>query len=408
MRILWVKPDFLHPTTRGGQIRTLEMLRCLHRSHEVHYVGLYDGTYPEALERASEYCSRYYAIPHQPPSKDSPLFAVQLARSLFSPMPVAVSRWISAKARRKIEELLAREGFDTLVCDFLASAPNIPDISRAVLFQHNVESMIWARRAEHARNPVEKRYLQLQHKRMRAVEADWCHRAGRVVAVSAADAGIMQREFGVAHVSEVATGVDVDYFAPPPESAPGADLVFVGSMDWYPNEDGVGFFLREVWPRIVDRRPETTVAIVGRKPPTGIAAQAQADARITVTGTVPDVRPYFWGARASIVPLRIGGGTRLKIYEAMAAGVPVISTSIGYEGLPLTPGRDLEVADTAEEFAARCMRLLEDPAAARCMGHAGRELVKQKYSWETVVRGFEAILAAGPRPSGNLPAGLLR
>ena len=133
-------------------------------------------------------------------------------------------------------------------------------------------------------------------------------------------------------ISTIATGVDLDYFAPPAAVPLAHDLVFVGSMDWMPNIDAVNYFLDEIFPRITALRPGTTLAIVGRTPTPELRARASRDARITVTGTVPDVRPWLWGARLSVVPLRIGGGTRLKIYEAMAAHLPVVSTSVGAEG----------------------------------------------------------------------------
>lgn len=398
MRILWVKADFLHPTTRGGQIRTLSILRELHRRHEITYVGLDHGD-PEGPARAPEYCSHCYAIPHRAPSHSSPGFAWQLARGLVSPLPVAVARWRSLAQRRKVEELLAAESFDSLVCDFLFPAPNIPDLSTAVLFQHNLETLIWRRRAEHA--PAASRwYLALQARRMAVFEAEVCRRAGHIIAVSRQDAERMRSEFAAVRVSEIPTGVDLDYFAPPAAPvAPVADLVFVGSLDWAPNIDGLDLFQREILPRIHARRPEVTVALVGRDPPDRIRRWSQADGRVTVTGTVPDVRPYLWGSRLSIVPLRIGGGTRLKIYEAMAAGLPVVSTTIGAEGLPLRPDEHIAIADTPEDFAAACCHLLENEPARQAMARAGRQLVSAQFGAANVARVFEEILAAGPRPN---------
>src|SRR5207253_7221717 len=176
----------------------------------------------------------------------------------------------------------------------------------------------------------------------------------------ATDAAEMRRLFGVTRVSEIPTGVNIEYFLPPePRPSGGADLVFVGSLDWLPNVDGVLYFVREILPLIRRRRPECTLAVVGRTPPPKIAQLGEGDARIRVTGTVPDIRPYLWDSAIAIVPLRIGGGTRLKIYEAMAARIPVVSTSIGAEGLTVDPTRDIRIADRPEDFAARCIELLE-------------------------------------------------
>jgi glycosyltransferase involved in cell wall biosynthesis len=398
MKILWVKSDFLHPTNRGGQIRTLEMLRRLHRRHEIHYVAYDIPAYPEGPRRAGEYSTRAYPLPHRVPSHRSPAFAVQLAAGLFSPLPVAVSRYRSAVMARTIAELRRSVPFDRLVCDFIAPAPNIPDLGRWVLFQHNVETMIWRRHHASAPDPFRKLYFGLQAARMFAFERQACQAAGHIVAVSPVDRETMRGLFGVERISHITTGVDLEWFAPPPATPPGAHLVFLGSMDWLPNIDGVRYFVREIFPLIRRRRPGCTLAIVGRTPPPSIQAFAQDDPHITVTGTVPDVRPYLWAAQISIVPLRIGGGTRLKIYESMAARVPVVSTSIGAEGLAVSHPDNIRLADTPESFAAACLDLLEDSAARQQLAAAGYELVASRFSWEEVTRAFEGILESLPQP----------
>ena len=399
MKILWVKSDFLHPTDRGGQIRTLEMLKCLHQHHEIHYVAFDDGKNPEGLKRSSEYCSRAYAVPHKVPPRRSVRFAGQLLAGLVLPLPVSVQRYTSKRMKRQIESLLERDEFDSLVCDFLFPALNIPDISRAVLFQHNVESIIWRRHVDQATNPAKRAYFGLQARRMEAFERDMCRRAGKVIAVSAVDSRTMDSLFGVKNVEAVQTGVDIAYFAPPPSPAPKADLIFVGSMDWLPNIDGVKFFSTEILPLIRKERPHCRVALAGRRPTQAIQDLARHDKDILVTGTVPDVRPFLWGSSVSIVPLRIGGGTRLKIFEAMAARLPVVSTAVGAEGLPVKNGKHIAIADTPELFARRCLDLLASEDRRRAMAAEAWTLVSEQFSWEAVAREFEAMLATGPKPN---------
>ena len=159
MKLLWVKTDFLHPTTRGGQIRTLELLRCLHRKHEIHYVAFDDPNAPEGLERASEYSSKVYPIDSKVVDKESPAFLIELIVGLFSRIPVAVQRYRSAHMRDQVERLLQQEHFDCIVCDFLFPAPNLSNLSSCILFQHNVEAVIWQRRTEHASDPLRRLYL---------------------------------------------------------------------------------------------------------------------------------------------------------------------------------------------------------------------------------------------------------
>ena len=392
MKLLWVKTDFLHPTTRGGQIRTLELLRCLHRKHEIHYIAFNDPNSPEGLERAGEYCSKAYPIDSKVVDKESPAFLVELFVGLFSRMPVAVRRYHSARMRAQVERLMQREVFDHIVCDFLFPAPNLPDLTSCVLFQHNVEAIIWKRRTDHAPGPLHRQYVKLQADRMLRYEGEVCRRVRKVIAVSEPDAVLMQEWYGVKRVEAVPTGVDADYFQARTPVPPAADLVFVGSLDWAPNIDGIDWFQREVLPLILRRKPDCSVAIVGRKPPRVIQELRSRYPGVQVTGTVPDVRPWLWGSKVSIVPLRVGGGTRLKIFEAMAAGIPVVSTTIGAEGLGARDGDTIRIADTPEDFAAACITLLDDAAERERLRDQALQMVTEKYSWEAVASAFEKLL----------------
>lgn len=406
MKILWVNTNFLHPTTKGGQIRSLEMLRNLHGRHEIHYAAIEDPAHPEAPALSREYCTRAYPFRRRIPSRNSLVFAAQVAAGLFSSVPIAVSRFHSPELGWFLEKLMRRERFDRAVCDHLAPTSYFPNLEDGILFQHNMETLIWRRRAEHAADPFRRFYFRLQSERMFEYERKVCRAAGHVVAVSPEDARLMRAQLGVTRITEIPTGVNVRFFSPPPIARRYADLVFVGSMDWSPNIDGVLYFVREILPLIRRKRPHCTLAIVGRAPAARIREMARNDPRILVTGTVPDVRPYLWGSSVSIVPLRIGGGTRLKIYEAMAAGVPVVSTTVGAEGLEVHPPEDIRIADKPEEFAARCVELLEDPAECRSVSQAAREMVASRFSWEQVTRSFERILESDLR-SGGCPSPVL-
>ncbi len=396
MKVLWVNTNFLHPTTKGGQIRTLEILRHLSRTHEIHYVAIEDPKHPEAPQQAAEYCARAYPFRHAIPGRRSLAFARQLVGNCFSEMPLAVSRFHSPELGEFLAGLIRTERFDRAVVDHLAPTSYFPDLPHSLFFQHNVETMIWRRHVEHAPDPVRRAFFRMQADRMFEYERRACLAAGHIVAVSAVDAGMMRSLFGVERISEIPTGVNIEYFTPPPAAPPVADLVFVGSMDWLPNIDGVTWFARDVLPLIRKRRPECSVAIVGRMPPPKIAALAEQLPNVIVTGTVPDVRPHLWGAAVSIVPLRIGGGTRLKIYEAMAAGVPVVSTTVGAEGLHVEPPNDIRMGDTAEEFADQCIELLANPAERAALASRAREMVTTSFSWEHVAACFSSTLEQAP------------
>ena len=396
MKILWVKADFLHPTNRGGQIRTLEMLKWLHRKHEVHYAGMAEPGETEGPERAGEYSSRHWVVRHSAPNRRSPRFLPHLLAGLHSSVPVAISLRKSLEMKELISRLVGETRYDSVVCDFLTPAINLPSLQQAVLFQHNVETMIWRRHAEQAANPLARWYFGRQARAMEEFERSVCRSVRQVIAVSETDAATMRGQFGLSEVPWVPTGVDTAYFAPRAGKTPDpkfdSDLLFLGSMDWMPNIDGVRWFVAEILPRIQARRPGTRLTICGRRPSPEIERLASGNEGITVTGTVDDVRPYLWGSRLSIVPLRVGGGTRLKIYEAMAAALPAVSTTIGAEGLTYTDGLHLHIADSPEAFAQCCLDLLKAPGEATAMGEAARALVTEHFSWEGISDRFASIL----------------
>lgn len=402
MKILWVNPHFLHPARQGGQIRTLEMLRHLHRWHEIHYVALENQATAESLERSSEYCTKAYPIPHKLPPSGGAWFALQTLGNLIDPLPLAITRYRSDAMRNEVVRLLMKGNFDRLVCDLLFTAPNIPAMNQALLFEHKIETTVWDRYLEDANSAPARAFFRIQRNRMARFEGDACRRSAHVVAVSKQDAQRFRTFFKASRVSEVPTGVDVPAFLPPKDWQPEhyADLVFVGSMDWLPNIDACNYFVREILPLIRQKRPNCTVGLVGRAPGSGILEMARADSKVFVTGTVPDIRPYFWGGTVSIIPCRIFGGTRLKIFEAMAAQTPVVSTSIGAEGLPVTHGRNICLADTPEEFADRCLELLDSRARREQLAKEAFQMVSSQFSWEHAARVFEATLEhEAPKPT---------
>jgi polysaccharide biosynthesis protein PslH len=377
------------------------MLRALAKRHQVTYVCLDDGTAaPDALERAREYAHRVVTVPFRAPPRSSPAFWLDLVRNLASPLPYAIAKYRSRALRSAIVDECRRGEPDVVVCDFLAPSLNVPsDLGvPTVLFQHNVEAMIWERHATTARGALRRAFMGEQWRRMRRFEAAECRRFDHVVAVSPQDADVFRDDYRAPSVSDVPTGVDADYFQPRgdvphrPRS-----LVFTGSMDWLPNEDAIQYFVAEVLPLVRARVPNVTLTVVGRNPSAPVRALADGDASIEVTGSVPDVRPYLESASAFIVPIRIGGGTRLKIFEAMSMGLPVVSTTVGAEGLPVRDGTDVVLADASTDFAAALVTLLEDPARARAMGAVAAAAVRERFAWEGIAAAFARDCASVAR-----------
>ncbi len=396
MRILWVKTELLHPVDKGGRIRTYQMLRALASEHQVTYLCLDDGAAaPDAGQRAAEYCADLVRIPFHPASKSGPGFFLDLAANLFSSLPYAIARYRSEALRAELTRLASHQ--DLIVCDFLFPSQNVPPNLgvRTVLFQHNVEATIWQRHAEVATDPLRRAYLRRQWRRMRRFEGEECRRFDRVIAVSDSDAAAIRAEYGVAEVSSVPTGVDLEYFvAPAVPVRRNAEMLFVGSMDWMPNEEGIRWFAERVFGSVRARIPDATLTVVGRAPSEKLRRLAERTDGLHVIGTVPDVRPYLTRAGVCVVPLRVGGGTRIKIYEAMAMGVPVVSTTIGAEGLPVRHGEQLLVADTPEDQADAILRLMSDPAEAQRLSTSALGFVRRHGSWRAVAETFLAQCVA--------------
>jgi len=392
MRILWLKTEVLHPVDKGGKIRTYNMLKELKREHHVTYLTLDDGTASaEDKKNASEYCHELVCIPHARREKFTPGFYYELLLNLVSSNAYAIKKYESRAMRREIVERDRQGAFDLLVCDFLAPAVNVPaDLTTpAVLFQHNVEAMIWKRHYEVQSNPVKKAYLYGQWQKMRRFEREMCGRFDSVIAVSADDREQMKNEYGATAVFDVPTGVDVEFFRPSGKVKPQPhSLVFTGSMDWLPNDDAIRYFMREIMPLIKIKLPDVKLTVVGRNPAPALVDLSKEDPSLIFTGRVDDVRPYMETAAAYIVPLRIGGGTRLKIYEAMAMEKPLISTTIGAEGLPLTNGVELLLADEPATFADAVVRVLSDEAYANELGQRAATVVRENFGWRQVTERF--------------------
>jgi sugar transferase (PEP-CTERM/EpsH1 system associated) len=390
MRLIWVKVGGLWPVNTGGRIRSFHMLRELSRRHAVTLLTTHGPAEdPKALEAALPDCE-VVSIPWALAKRGSVRFALALVRSWLSSLPVDLYKAQVPALRREIERRLGCEGIDLVVADFLLAVPNVAraDAPPIVLFAHNVEHVIWQRMRAVERRGWRRILLALESRKMRRYEARACARARLTIAVSDADRRLLAAAAPGARVRAVPTGVDVDYFAPDGVAEIPGRLVFTGSMDWFPNEDGIAHFIETVLPRVRREVPAATLTVVGRNPSARLRDAAAASG-VHVTGLVDDVRPHMAEAAVYVVPLRIGGGTRLKIFEALSMAKAVVSTGIGAEGLPLAPGRHFLQADDPAAFAEAVTSLLRDSARRRAIGAAGRRLVEERYSWSKVVDEFE-------------------
>lgn len=391
-RLLFVSPQFLFPQDAGGKIRTANVLRGLKGGHfEVRLISPGPSEPRPGAEAAiAELCDSFRAWP----ARDGGLpLRLKRVAGLASRLPVSVWSDRRRASRRAIEAELAR-GCDLVVVDFTHTMVACPERLPvpSVLFTHNVESEIFERHVAHARGPMRLVWRD-QLRKMRRFEAAALARPDAVIAVSERDAEHFRRTSEARAVRSIPTGVNLGFFAyrAPPEQA-SKRLVFTGSMDWAANRDGIFWLLREVWPLVLAREPQARLTVVGKNPPAELAAEIRRRGYAwELTGFVDDVRDHVHPADGYVIPLRVGGGTRIKAYEAAAMGLPIVSTALGVEGLPLEPGAHYLQADAPEAFAEAVLRLLADAALRRRLAESARGFVERSFGHEQVARRFEEI-----------------
>lgn len=401
MRILWVKGGKLLPVDTGGKIRSYNLLRQLAARHEVTLLSYYDGQRDADYEsEIATHFSKAVAITTGRPISS----AIDYLRHIFSPAPYAVTKFTSAKASALIHQWMAENCFDVAVCDFLSASLNFPAELRTptLLFQHNVESVLWRRQADYEPNFIKRIAFKLEAEKMIRYERKAVNRFNHVIAVSENDRENMARMTDQMRISIVPTGVDLEaYRQQSCNDAIDPVVVFTGSMDWEANIDGVEYFCAEIWPRVLKSVPAARFRIVGRNPHPRVRALASDS--IEVTGSVPSVIDHMKDAAVFVVPLRIGGGTRLKIYEAMAMGKAVVSTSVGAEGLDVEDGRNIMLADTTPSFADSIIKLLCDPQARKQFETAAARLAAA-FDWSVIADRFEEVLAETMNLANNAGA----
>lgn len=401
--LLFVSPRFLLPVDCGAKIRTTQILRGLKggRFEVVLASPAAAGERERFAAALGELCDRLVTWPA---GARGPLFNLTRMRHIVRDVPIPIATDWSEEGHRVIAAELARRP-DCVVFDFLHSAilwPAPLDVP-SVLFTHNVEAEIFRRHRDVARNPLHRWVWNDQSAKMERFERDTLRRFEAVVAVSERDRLAFERDYGVDTARVIPTGVDLDYFSyQEPAAAP--TVVFSGSMDWIANIDAMQFYMDEIWPRIVARLPEAKMTVVGRTPPASLVRQA-ADRGFAwqFTGFVDDVRPCVRAAGVYVIPLRVGGGTRLKVFEAMASGCPVVSTSIGVEGLPVREGEHWLKGDDPEAFAAAVVRVLRDRGLQLRLASQARAWVETHAGFRAAARVFEAICADAMGPPARAP-----
>ncbi len=396
LTILILSPRLPWPPHEGAHIRIVETLRFLSAHHEVFVVApIYSADERNHVAGLSKLCAGVHAVP-VPDSATARLR--RLAGGLVAGIPLVPAYHRNSAITQSLRAISARIRFDIVQIEFSFLAHYLAALgsgteAKSILSMHNIETLRFERELAVAPWSARRFILEMD----RGLFPSWEQRAVRafdgVAAVSAAEAAWIERTAPGAIVQVVPNGVDVDYFRPQLAPPASSSVVFTGAMDYPPNVDAVLWFADEILPRLRERQPELRFVIVGCRPAHAVQALA-ARAGVTVTGEVEDIRPYLTEAIALVVPLRSGGGTRLKILEAMAMGRPVVSTTLGAEGLEIADGDNILIADSPERFTEEIVRLAIAPDTAARIGMAGRQLALAKYDWRQCLRGLDDLYQA--------------
>jgi glycosyltransferase involved in cell wall biosynthesis len=380
MRILFLSPRQCWPAVSGAKLREYFLARALGGGGAVVTHISFTPAGAEPLSAASlPFCDRIISVP-QPRAYT----ARKIARGIFGCYPLPVLNYTSREMFAALSGVMRDGKFDLVHLESIHMIGYADLLRRAgpiVYNWHNIESEAMRRYAAQARSPFRSRYAAHTAGRLEALEHRILAEASGHLVCSERERQQLLSIAGEARIAVVENGVDTTHFA---EAAAGAHprrrVVFVGQMSYHANIDAILAFARQVWPRLSRRFPAWTLTIVGSNPSPAVSALAQLP-NVEVTGTVPDVRPYYSDAVAAVVPLRVGGGTRLKILEAMAAGVPVVSTPLGAEGLAVSPGDNILIADADGDWDAQLEALSRDPVLWRRLSAAGRALARDRYDW---------------------------
>lgn len=411
MRVLWVSHLIPYPPKSGVHLRSFHLLRGVAAQHDVELVAfiqepwlrIFYGSREAGLaecERAlRDICSSLQFLPIESLARPGGKWRTALA-GLLSP-PCYTLRWLQSRVARAVLADAGRTGrFELAHFDTIGLAPYRPLLGQvpATLGHHNVESHMLLRRAKNESSVLKRAYFAQEGKRVQRYEARTADRFTAHITCSDLDGERLREIAPRANVVTIPNGVDTDYFQPHGRESTPPSIIFVGSLNWYPNVEAVLFLLREIWPALKQQVPSLRLDIVGSAPPRAVLELASAEKGVTVHGFVSDVRPYLDAAAVYVCPIRDGGGTKLKLLDAFAMRKCVVAHPVACEGIEAIPGRHVEHADSAADFVHSIARLLQQPAEREAMGRAARELVSAKYSFAQIGRGLAnlfSLLAGG-------------
>jgi len=395
-KMLFISTYVPYPPIGGAYQRTYNLLLRASRDYDIYFVGFEKNKEDcKNIDKLKEFCKE--AISFRLP-EDWSRFSMlkQLIFNIFSIKPFTVCKYYKKDVVKAVQRLVNDKKISILHIDMIDLADYRHDVEavKTILTHHNVESILYFRISEHASNLFTKAFWYIQYLKMLHFERKMCSRFTGNACVSEIDREAFSAIAPGASFRVVPNGVDTDYFHPNMEESSKKDIIFVGSLDWPANLDAINYFRSSIWPELKKLNLSIRLKVIGKgrdnRFPHDIGSSG-----IEYLGFVDDIRPHVWSSLAFIVPLRIGGGTRLKILDAMALGIPVISTSIGCEGIDVSDGHNIVIADTARDFALGIKRLSEDSKLRNILSQKGRELVTSKYSWQIIYNELKGLYDHG-------------
>ena len=384
------------PTNFGGALRLYHVLKHLAARHRVSVVTFGDpGMVHADLNRDFD-LKQVRVIAHD--TRDKTRVRIGQVLSTFSRHSYHQGVLVTRRFQNVLDELFAAETFDVLHTEFSHLGPvKVPASVRRVCDSHNVEYDIFARMAETVPQRARKAHYWLEYWKVRRDELKWCNQQDVLLTTSRRDAEVFRKDGVKVPIEVVPNGVDAAYFHPSDDPVEPHSIVFTGAMHYTPNYDGIEWFVREVLPKIRDKVPQVKFYVVGKDPPPHV--RAMGNDHVVVTGSVDDVRPFVYRSAVYVVPLRIGGGTRLKVCEAMAMKKPMVSTRVGAEGIDVEEGKTILFADEPQAFADATVRLLADRALQTELAENAYRLMQEKYAWSVIGRTLDAVYSGLERSS---------
>lgn len=389
MKILVLDEFLSYPVDSGKKVRTYNILKQLSIGHQLLLLTYVWGDRSESkgLEHFKTLGIEVATVQRNDPKKSGLRFYAALFRNMFSKLPFIVDGHLSQAYADRLQQALREFQPEVVMAEWSPYSIYLRKVSGPprVAIAHNLESSIWRGYVEKTTNPLKKAFVKYQYGKVRAFEDDIFSWLDGLIAVSPLELKQVRERFPNLQATLVDNGVDTDYFAPGDEPQDDHLITFCGSMDWRPNQDAVQYTIEAILPSLRKLIEPVQLLVVGRQPPARLVAFGQKHG-VEFTGSVDDVRPYVRRSALSIVPLRIGGGSRLKILEALSMKKAVVSTALGAEGLNLAPGRHIAIADQPDQFAQTVAELLNDKPHRQQMAEAGHRQVIAHYRWEELAK----------------------